>query len=208
MATITKPFFSSLVQSEQDVLSVEDLRLLDSVYESRDMIPSTTGYSVDADLSPSRDSLEIDVSDDELVSPIFQRLLARLGFLTISEYCVEAKLLEYRAGGKFELHHDDVDYDPVKGFSEPQGYRRFVSVVVFLNDVDDGGELEFPKLGLSFPPQKCGCVFWPNTMPDKSVMPLTIHLAAPIRTGFKRVLVLFISEKEEEPKKKRAKIDS
>ena len=68
---------------------------------------------------------------------------------TISELAIPAPLLffpgqilRYTRGQKYEAHHDYFN-DPV---NKQQGGHRYATVLMYLNDVQKGGETAFPEV--------------------------------------------------------------
>lgn len=65
---------------------------------------------------------------------------------------------------------------------------RFATVLVYLQDVDKGGETKFPKLGISVKPRKGRLLVWNNMDPDGRCDPTSIHNAAKVVDG-KKVII-------------------
>ena len=92
------------------------------------------------------------------------------------------QMLRYRKGQKYETHHD-YDYYSVPRQPGP----RIVTFFMYLSDVEEGGETNFPSLGLTFKPKKGRVVIWPNVMNDDPFEwdPMTQHQALPVKKGVK-----------------------
>ena len=60
--------------------------------------------------------------------------------------------------------------------------------MIYLNDVIEGGETEFPKLNKSFIPKKGTALIWNNLNEDGSLNSNTIHQAHPVLKGEKTVI--------------------
>lgn len=70
--------------------------------------------------------------------------------------------------------------------SLPCGSRIF-TLFTYLTDVDEGGETEFPELGLKVTPKKGRAVLWPSVLdmdPTKEDH-RTVHIAQPPVSGMK-----------------------
>ena len=123
---------------------------------------------------------EIFLSTDELKKPFFRNLFYALGdtkikfvnkynFLNnirpwrISEVFKIQKYLPEEA--YFELHCETNGYPD--GITE----RRIIAWMLYLNDVEEGGETYFPQQDIKFKPQAGNMMFWPAywTHPHKGI---------------------------------------
>jgi hypothetical protein len=77
---------------------------------------------------------------------------------------------------QFHAHSDGWDVD---------SSTRVVSAVLFLNDVDQGGELEFPEIGIAVQPRRGTMVLFPSAFTH-------VHQAHPPRSGTKFSLVTWL----------------
>ena len=69
-----------------------------------------------------------------------------------------------------------------------RGGQRSWTAMAFLNQVEEGGATEFPKLTLSIPPQTGALLFWNNMNPDGSPNPDTLHAGRPVIKGTKYII--------------------
>lgn len=68
-------------------------------------------------------------------------------------------------------------------------------MIVYLNDVEEGGETVFPTLGLSVVPRRgCG-LYFEYTNSQRQVDQKTLHAGAPIVRGEKWVLTKWMRER-------------
>lgn len=90
-------------------------------------------------------------------------------------------LLRYQYGGKYALHSDAEHYDAETG----QFYRfidRDFSMLIYLNDDYEGGELDFPWLRYAYTPQAGDLVIFPSNH-------IFSHASRPVSAGNKYALV-------------------
>jgi hypothetical protein len=87
------------------------------------------------------------------------------------------QLLRYGVGGQYKAHHDA--YPAVK---------RAVSVLIYLNDDYEGGEIEFINFDLKIKPKAGTLILFPSNYPYK-------HIAHPVTSGTKYVLVTWLHER-------------
>lgn len=133
----------------------------------------------------------LDPLRDLVVWNIEQRL-ARSAMLP-PENAEPITVLFYGPGDEYRPHRDY--YDPRLPGSQvglDQGGQRLATFLVYLNDVEAGGETLFPEAGLSFPPQMgCGLLFF-NCGPDGEPDTRTLHAGAPVERGEKWLLSRWI----------------
>lgn len=129
---------------------------------------------------------------------LHRRIEARLAFLTNwpADHAEGIQLLQYETGQEYRTHSDCFDRDkPGPARRMLRGGQRVGTVVMYLNDVEDGGGTGFPSIGLKVNPRKGNALFFVNTdqygFPDK----LTKHAGMPVRSGVKRIAVKWLRER-------------
>ena len=97
-----------------------------------------------------------------------------------SEWAFELPQVAHYSGGEYFKKHEDAF--PI-GIATEKGYQRRATVLVYLNDVPNGGVTRFEYLDLDVQPKKGKClVFFPASvaaMPD----PRTLHTATEAENG-------------------------
>ena len=117
---------------------------------------------------------------------VAKRVSARIENITgIPEPNAEyLQLLRYEPGQYYDYHthHDYISHD----IEWPAGVRT-LTVFLYLNDVDAGGETEFPRLGFKVHPQKGRAVIWPSVLNENPNAKdgRTEHCALPVEEGIK-----------------------
>jgi len=94
-------------------------------------------------------------------------------------------------GGKFQItsYNANVGYKTHTDCTEDDEIRdRFATILVYLQDVKEGGETKFPVLGISVKPVKGRLLVWNNMRPDGSCDPTSIHNAAKVIAGRKVII--------------------
>lgn len=95
----------------------------------------------------------------------------------------------YQPGQQYKDHCDWFDTAANYWPSEKaRGGQRSWTAMVFLNDVEAGGQTEFPMLGISIPPQQGALLAWNNALPDGTPNNATLHAARPVERGVKYVI--------------------
>lgn len=121
--------------------------------------------------------------NDPKTIPILQRVEALTGISDLNSE--ELQLLRYEPGQRYHDHHDFIDYE----FHRPQGVR-ILTVFMYLNDVEAGGETKFTSLGtdgIIVTPKKGTVLIWPSVLNDdpNSIDLRTHHEALASGAGIK-----------------------
>lgn len=97
------------------------------------------------------------------------------------EHGERLQVLHYLPGQEYKAHYDF--------FSATSNVtnNRISTLVMYLNDVEQGGETYFPHLKLSFTPKKGMAVYFEYFYNDPLMNDLTLHGGAPIELGEKFV---------------------
>lgn len=90
------------------------------------------------------------------------------------------QILNYKIGQEYKAHYDFFT-SKNKVVSNP----RISTLVMYLNDVEKGGETYFPKLNFSVSPQKGMAVYFEYFYDDQTLNDLTLHGGAPVIVGDK-----------------------
>ena len=101
-------------------------------------------------------------------------------------------IYNYETGQFLDLHHD-YPYDPRQINYYKHGGDRVGSGVFYLNDDFEGGETNFPKLGVSVKP-KAGSFLYFKQCYDEETNWSTIHESKIISEGIKWVSACFFSD--------------
>ncbi|CAH1789269.1 unnamed protein product [Owenia fusiformis] len=103
----------------------------------------------------------------------------------------EATGLMASNGGKFQItsYPEGVGYKTHTDCTLNTEKRdRFATILVYLDDVEEGGETNFPKLGISIKPKKAQALVWTNMDEDGNCDPMSIHEASKVQVGKKYIL--------------------
>jgi prolyl 4-hydroxylase len=92
------------------------------------------------------------------------------------------QILKYTPGQEYKAH-----FDFFKSSSIAAKNNRISTIILYLNDVEHGGETFFPELNFSVFPRKGMAVYFEYFYNDKNLNELTLHGGAPVVTGEKWV---------------------
>jgi prolyl 4-hydroxylase len=93
----------------------------------------------------------------------------------------------YDVGQEFKAHTDYFEADQFQAYAATRGQRTY-TFFIYLNDVEEGGETEFLKLGIKIKPQRGRAVIWNNLTEQGLPNPNTLHQAHPVLRGYKCVI--------------------
>ena len=91
-------------------------------------------------------------------------------------------ILRYTPGQEYKAH-----FDYFSATSKAASNNRISTLVMYLNDVEEGGETIFPRLNLSVHPRKGMAVYFEYFYQDEELNENTIHAGAPVIKGEKWV---------------------
>lgn len=95
----------------------------------------------------------------------------------------------YLPGQQFQPHTDWFPANtPYWEQEKDRGGQRSITTMVFLNEVEEGGETDFPRLGISFTPKRGVLLIWNNADEEGRPNPWTIHAGTPVKKGVKHII--------------------
>lgn len=103
------------------------------------------------------------------------------------EWAEAPEILRYPVGGEFLPHADADVFDPQKKVWNRTENRDY-SLLIYLNEGFEGGEIQFPNFGLSLAPRRGLLVGFPS---DGRY----VHAARPVTRGVKYALVTWLATK-------------
>ncbi|HEX7709817.1 MAG TPA: 2OG-Fe(II) oxygenase [Sphingomonadaceae bacterium] len=148
--------------------------------------PSRT-YSGEADAGLRTSWSGVLDPHDSLVRKLQRRMDALLGFERSHGEMLQGQ--RYTAGQEFRAHTDWFPQaSPGWAIERDNGGQRAFTAMVYLNDVSDGGETDFPRLDLAVAPRQGVMLVWNNADRDGVPNPFTVHAGNPVRSGTKYVV--------------------
>jgi prolyl 4-hydroxylase len=121
---------------------------------------------------------------EEGESPFIHRIEQRIAQLmnVPIEHAEGLQVLHYGPGQEYKAHHD---------FFAPNtpaaGNNRISTLVIYLNDVEEGGETVFPLLDLAVKPKRGSAVYFEYFYRNQTLNDLTLHSSVPVVRGEKWV---------------------
>ncbi|MBS0483245.1 MAG: 2OG-Fe(II) oxygenase [Proteobacteria bacterium] len=95
----------------------------------------------------------------------------------------------YEPGQEFREHMDWFwTKAPYYKQEARRGGQRSFTAMIYLNDVEEGGETAFLNLAMSVPPQRGVLLIWNNGTVDGSLNQFTLHAGTPVISGTKYII--------------------
>lgn len=156
------------------------------------IVDPVTGAEVVIDARSSAGTY-FDLCEDEFISRLDRRI-ADLMHWPI-ENGEGFQILNYQIGGEYRAHFD---YFPPSELGSHlhlmRGGQRVSTLVMYLNDVEEGGETTFPSVGISVIPQKGSALYFEYTNSLGQVDPLSLHAGMPVIRGEKWIATKWMRE--------------
>ena len=148
--------------------------------------PSTISHDGTADNS-FRTSRTCDlVGGEQAVRVLDERICGAMG--------IDPSMAEPSQGQYYEItqefkpHTDYFEpYELERNSTRTLGQRTW-TFMIYLNDVEAGGETKFVNVGLAVPPKQGTAVIWNNLRSDGSGNYDTLHHGTPVRAGYKAII--------------------
>ncbi len=131
---------------------------------------------------------------DMAVSIICRRMAGLSG--TAANHAEPISVLRYLPGEEYQPHYDHFAVDACGApMVQDDNGQRTVTVFVYLNTVDAGGETDFPRLALRVQPQKGKALAFLNCDTTGKPNPDTLHAGLPVMRGEKWLVTLWFRER-------------
>lgn len=101
----------------------------------------------------------------------------------------------YQKGQEFRHHHDF--FHVGEGYWQEErtnGGQRTWTAMLALNEPREGGETDFPHLGLRFKPKAGRLIVWNNMTADGRPNMKTLHAGMPVQRGIKHVVTMWFRQ--------------
>ncbi len=166
-----------------------------SLMERIDHNRRPSGIADDVGIANFRTSETCDLDwRDPVVGAVDHKIADLLGLsLAVSEPMQGQR---YAPGQEFRAHTDTF---------EPGGYDFYVhtaqrgqrtwTVMIYLNEPEDGGATRFKTIGKTVQPETGKLLAWNNLLPDGHPNPATLHQGMKVRRGTKYILTKWFRER-------------
>jgi prolyl 4-hydroxylase len=165
-----------------------------SIIEANNVRSSVAGSgNTSATYDAGRTSSTSNLMDtDEIVNAINHRMHEELNIPIGYSEPTQGQL--YEVGQEFRHHTDYFEGDAYNNHCLASGQRTW-TFMIYLNDVEEGGETEFFHLGQKrFKPTKGTAVIWKNSDGSGKVYPDSFHAGLPVIKGKKIIITKWFRE--------------
>jgi prolyl 4-hydroxylase len=148
------------------------------------LVNGADGVWVDRGRGPER--VPLDLGGEPAVRALDEKICGAMG--------LDPALAEVSQGQYYEItqefkpHTDYFEAYELGRHSTPTLGQRTWTFMIYLNDVQAGGETAFVNVGLVIPPKQGTAVLWNNLRPDGSGNYDTLHHGTPVTAGYKAII--------------------
>jgi len=128
---------------------------------------------------------------------VVQRVEQRIATLTgVPVDCGEPlQMLHYGVGGEYLAHQDFFDpADPGSQVLTRVGGQRIATLVIYLNNVAEGGDTNFPELDLSVKPRRGSAVYFEYLNAAGQLDVRCLHAGTPVTRGDKWIATKWLRQ--------------
>ena len=172
------------LRTVDNFLSAEECEKIISAIKSKMRPSQVSGFEVNKSVRTSR-TCDLGRLDDPFIESIDDRICKLIGIDKAYSEVIQGQY--YEVGQEFKAHTDFFDAHEFDTHCLTQGQRSY-TVMIYLNDVEQGGETCFKRVGAEFKPQRGKVVIWNNLNPDGTTNMDTLHQAKPVEKGYKAVI--------------------
>ena len=130
-----------------------------------------------------------DENEDPLITTIEKRVSTLMNVPI--EHAEGLQVLHYEPGQEFKAH-----FDYFNEHHPSSKNNRISTLVMYLNEVEQGGDTTFPNLGLTVTPTKGSAVYFEYFYNDQRLNELTLHSSAPVIRGEKWVATQWMRKQQ------------
>lgn len=141
-------------------------------------------------------SCDLGIMNENIIGDIDRKICNTIGI--DASYSEAMQGQHYEIGEEFKAHTDYFEGDADEEYVRDQGQRTY-TFMVYLNDVDSGGETEFKILERKIKPRKGMALIWNNLNKDGSVNPNTIHQGHRVHLGQKLIITKWFRSRGQGP---------
>ena len=128
---------------------------------------------------------------DPIVSNVNQKMYIELGIEAPYSEPTQGQI--YEVGQEFRHHQDAFGKEAYHNHCLSSGQRTW-TFMIYLNDVEEGGETDFPTLQKTFTPVKGTAVVWKNSNGTGTENSAALHAGLPVRKGRKVIITKWFRE--------------
>lgn len=172
------------LRTVEDFLTKEECEKLISRIKPKLRPSQVSDYQINESVRTSQ-TCDLGRMDDLFIKDIDDRICKFVGINRAYSEVIQGQY--YEVGQEFKAHTDFFDPHEFDTHCKIFGQRTY-TVMIYLNDVEQGGETCFSRLGATFKPKAGKVVLWNNLNPDGTTNMESLHQANPVEKGYKAVI--------------------
>ena len=135
------------------------------------------------------------LAENALVERLDRRLSALMQLPV--EHGEGLQVLRYPVGAQSTPHYDFLmPTSDANCASLARSGQRVSTLIVYLNEVERGGETVFPESGLEVAPRRGSALYFEYCNADGQLDPLSLHAGAPVAAGEKWIVTKWMRQRE------------
>lgn len=177
----------------EDFISEAECNYLCTIIEKNSTRSTVAGYGTEASvIDPGRTSSTTSIeSTDPIVNIIEERMSSLLNIPREKGETFQGQI--YTEGQEFKHHFDWFTDDGWVNHCLSSGQRTW-TFMVYLNDVEKGGETDFPEIKKRFKPKRGMAVVWKNSDGKGTETTAALHSGMPVKKGKKIIITKWFRE--------------
>lgn len=133
-------------------------------------------------------------NENEFITNIEQRITEIVNCPAINGEGLQ--ILHYKPGGEYKAHFDYFPYDQTGSKQHlAKSGQRVSTLILYLSDVEQGGETAFPELGVTVLPIKGSAVYFEYCNSKGEIDPQTLHAGMPVIKGEKWIATKWMRQR-------------
>lgn len=182
LSHITDPeiiLFGNFLSDEEcnSLIELSKARLVESK-----VIDSATGGDIKHEARTSNNSF-FQYGETELLKTIENRIAQLLNIPMENGEALQ--VLNYSPGKEYKAHFDYFSPKNAESIHMKKGGQRVGTFIMYLNDVEEGGETSFPELNIKICPKKGNALFFSYCNDKTQTDKRTLHAGNPVIVGSK-----------------------
>ena len=168
----------------ENFLSANECDALISIIKSNKRPSQVGNFEVDTRFRTSQ-TCDLGKIDNPFIKDIDRRIANLIGIDPAYSETIQGQY--YEVGQEFKAHTDFFEVDAFDTHCSVFGQRTY-TVMIYLNDVEEGGETRFKHLKANFRPATGLAVIWNSLNPDGTPNIHSLHQAKPVEKGYKAII--------------------
>lgn len=161
--------------------------------KSSEVVDRESGGSYQSNVRRS-EGCHFERGENAVVQRIEERIRAMTGIPV--DHGEPLQMLHYGIGGEYLPHQDFFEpKDPGTAALTKVGGQRVATLVIYLNDVADGGSTDFPELELSVKPRRGSGLYFEYHNRQGQLDPRCLHAGTPVAKGDKWIVTKWLRER-------------